>query len=110
MLEKKKDAINNFKDTWNHDILLYVEYFQLYDRDRNYLPWLFGGDLHVGKVLSLALGVKGVFVTVVDFSDEKGKEVASLIEKQNAKFHSKLEFPTAMFVRCDVANSSKFYH
>ncbi|KAJ9159604.1 hypothetical protein P3X46_025101 [Hevea brasiliensis] len=64
-----------------------------------------GGASGIGKALSLALGAKGVFVTVVDFLEEKGKEVVSLIEKENAKFHSKLEFPTALFIRCDVANS-----
>lgn len=63
---------------------------------------------NVGKALSLALGAKGVYVTVVDFSEEKGKEVAALIEKENLKFHTKLEFPTALFIRCDVTNSSKF--
>ncbi|KAJ6310544.1 hypothetical protein OIU76_015297 [Salix suchowensis] len=36
---------------------------------------------------------------------EKGKEVASLIEKENAKFHSNLGFPAALFIRCDVSNS-----
>ncbi|XP_012066889.1 prostaglandin reductase-3 [Jatropha curcas] len=64
-----------------------------------------GGASGIGKALSLALGEKGIFVTVVDFSEEKGKEVASLIEKENAKFHHKLEFPTAQFVRCDVTNT-----
>ncbi|EEF43705.1 prostaglandin reductase-3 [Ricinus communis] len=64
-----------------------------------------GAASGIGKALSLALGEKGVFVTVVDFSEEKGKEVASLVQKQNAKFHPKLEFPTALFIRCDVTNT-----
>ncbi|XP_021625824.1 prostaglandin reductase-3 isoform X2 [Manihot esculenta] len=64
-----------------------------------------GGASGIGKALSLALGAKGVYVTVVDFSEEKGKEVAALIEKENLKFHTKLEFPTALFIRCDVTNS-----
>ena len=63
-----------------------------------------------GKALSLALGEKGIFVTVIDFSEEKGKEVASLVEKENAKFHSNLGFPAALFIRCDVSKSSKFIH
>ena len=46
-------------------------------------------------------------MTVVDFSEERGREVASLVEKESAKFHSKLEFPSAMFIKCDVSNTSK---
>lgn len=64
------------------------------------------GDWYVGKALCLALGKKGIFVTVVDFS-EKGAEVASLVKKENAEFHSNLEFPAAMFIKCDVTNTSK---
>lgn len=64
-----------------------------------------GGASGIGKALSLALGGKGIFVTVVDFSEEKGREVAALVEKENAKFHSKLELPSAMFIKCDVTNS-----
>ncbi|KAL6963998.1 15-hydroxyprostaglandin dehydrogenase (NAD(+)) [Sarracenia purpurea var. burkii] len=64
-----------------------------------------GGASGIGKALSLALAEKGVFVTIVDFSEARGKEVAALVEKENAKFHSKSEFPFAVFVRCDVTNS-----
>ncbi|KAF9675918.1 hypothetical protein SADUNF_Sadunf09G0083700 [Salix dunnii] len=64
-----------------------------------------GGASGIGKALSLALGEKGIFVTVIDFSEEKGKEVASLVEKENAKFHSNLGFPAALFIRCDVSKS-----
>ncbi|KAM7479198.1 hypothetical protein LguiA_027411 [Lonicera macranthoides] len=64
-----------------------------------------GGASGIGKALSLALAQKGVFVTIVDFSEENGKEVAILAEKENAKFHSKLEFPSVIFVKCDVTNS-----
>lgn len=46
-------------------------------------------------------------MTVVDFSDEKGKEVANLVQNENAKFHSNLDFPSAVFVKCDVSNSSE---
>lgn len=66
-----------------------------------------GGASGIGKALALALGEKGVFVTVVDFSEERGKEVASIIEKENGRFHSKLEFPFAMFIRCDVTNTGE---
>ncbi|KAH9695567.1 PKS ER domain-containing protein [Citrus sinensis] len=64
-----------------------------------------GGASGIGRALSLALAGKGVFVTVVDLSEEKGKEVAALVEKENAKFHSNLGFPSAMFIRCDVTNT-----
>jgi NAD(P)-dependent dehydrogenase (short-subunit alcohol dehydrogenase family) len=63
--------------------------------------------MYVGKALCLALGAKGIFVTVVDFSEENGREVASQVEKENAKFHPKLEFPSALFIKCDVTSSSK---
>ncbi|KAF6138982.1 hypothetical protein GIB67_010708 [Kingdonia uniflora] len=65
-----------------------------------------GGSSGIGKAISLALGEKGIFVTVVDLSEEKGKEVASLVEKENAKFHTDLKYPSALFIRCDVSNTS----
>nr|POF00667.1 15-hydroxyprostaglandin dehydrogenase [nad(+)] [Quercus suber] len=64
-----------------------------------------GGASGIGKALSLALAKKGIFVTVVDFSEENGRQVASLAEKESAKFHSNLEFPSAIFVKCDVSNT-----
>ncbi|KAJ4716331.1 Zinc-binding alcohol dehydrogenase domain-containing protein 2 [Melia azedarach] len=64
-----------------------------------------GGASGIGRALSLALGQKGIFVTIVDLNEEKGKEVASLVEKENVKFHSSLGFPSAMFVMCDVTNT-----
>ncbi|XP_047325265.1 prostaglandin reductase-3-like [Impatiens glandulifera] len=69
-----------------------------------------GGGNGIGKALSLALAKKGIFVTVVDFSEEKGKEVASLVEKENAKFHSDLPFKSALFIKCDVTDSGKLSH
>ncbi|KAI4318617.1 hypothetical protein MLD38_032296 [Melastoma candidum] len=63
-----------------------------------------GAASGIGKELALALARKGVFVTVVDFS-QHGEEVASLVERENAKFHSNLSFPSAIFVKCDVTNS-----
>ncbi|XP_038978742.1 15-hydroxyprostaglandin dehydrogenase [NAD(+)]-like [Phoenix dactylifera] len=65
-----------------------------------------GGASGIGKALSLALAQKGVCVTVVDSSEERGKEVALLIGKENEKFHLKLKFPPAMFIKCDVTNAS----
>ncbi|KAI3922212.1 hypothetical protein MKX01_005901 [Papaver californicum] len=64
-----------------------------------------GGGSGIGKALSIALGKKGIFVTVIDYSAENAKEVASLVEKECAKFHSGLKFPPTLFVRCDVANT-----
>ena len=49
----------------------------------------------VGRALCLALGAKGVFVIVVDFNEERRKEVASLVQKEGAKVHSDLQFPYA---------------
>ncbi|XP_012462972.1 uncharacterized protein LOC105782647 [Gossypium raimondii] len=63
-----------------------------------------GGASGIGKALCLALASKGIFVTIVDFSEEKGKEVASLVEKENSKFHQNLGFPSAIFVKCDVTS------
>ncbi|KAJ6806238.1 prostaglandin reductase-3 [Iris pallida] len=64
-----------------------------------------GGGSGIGRALSLDLAQKGVFVTILDYSEDKGKEVASLIEKQNANLHAKLKVPSAMFIKCDVTNT-----
>ena len=61
-------------------------------------------EICVGRALCLALAEKGVFVTVVDFSEEKGTETASLVQKANAPFHPGLNSPSAIFVKCDVTN------
>lgn len=66
------------------------------------------GCCHLGKALCLALAERGIFITVVDYSEEKGKQVAALAEKQIAKFHNNLKFPCATFIRCDVTNSGNF--
>ncbi|KAJ3676992.1 hypothetical protein LUZ60_002716 [Juncus effusus] len=65
-----------------------------------------GGASGIGKALSLALAQNGLFVTIVDFSEERGKEVASLIQKENKKFHPNLTIPSSLFVKCDVTNPS----
>jgi len=61
-----------------------------------------------GKGLVLALAEKGVFITIVDFSQEKGRETATLVQKINTKFHPNLQHPSVLFVKCDVTNSSKY--
>lgn len=70
--------------------------------------WFYVSCFCIGKGLALALARKGVFITIVDFSEANGREVASLVQKINTKFHSKLEFPSAMFVKCDVTDASKW--
>jgi hypothetical protein len=42
---------------------------------------------------------------VVDFSEENGREVASLVQKENKRFHGDLKVPSAIFIKCDVSNS-----
>ncbi|XP_057534502.1 uncharacterized protein LOC130812882 [Amaranthus tricolor] len=66
-----------------------------------------GGASGIGKALSLALAERGIFVSIIDFSEEKGKQVVAYIEKQNAKFHKDLKFPSAMFIRCDVTDTGE---
>lgn len=61
-----------------------------------------GGASGIGKALCLALAQKGIFLTIIDFSVEKGNEVASLAEKEISKFHGDLEFRPATFIKCDV--------
>ncbi|GAB2267258.1 hypothetical protein Dimus_002243 [Dionaea muscipula] len=67
-----------------------------------------GGASGIGKALSLALGKRGIFVTVIDSSDN-GKEVAAAVVKENAKFHANIKFPSATFIRCDVTNTGSYY-
>jgi NAD(P)-dependent dehydrogenase (short-subunit alcohol dehydrogenase family) len=64
-----------------------------------------GGASGIGKALCIAFAQKGLFVTVVDFSEENGREVAVLIQKENNKFHRDLRVPSSIFVRCDVSNA-----
>ncbi|KAL8097101.1 hypothetical protein AgCh_030270 [Apium graveolens] len=66
-----------------------------------------GGASGIGKALTLALAQKGVFVTIIDYSEDRGKEVANLAEKENAKFHSKLDFPSAISIKCDVTKGEE---
>ncbi|XP_021731736.1 prostaglandin reductase-3-like [Chenopodium quinoa] len=66
-----------------------------------------GGASGIGKALCLALADSGVFITVVDYSVEEGKKVTALIEKQLAKFHKNLKFPSATFIKCDVTNTGE---
>lgn len=66
-----------------------------------------GGASGIGRAISLALAQKGLFVTVLDFSEERGKEVAVLIEKENARFHQNLRIPSCMFIKCDVTNAGE---
>ncbi|KAL8238271.1 hypothetical protein R6Q59_019352 [Mikania micrantha] len=66
-----------------------------------------GGASGIGRALSIALAQKGIFVTVVDVFEERGKEVALLAQKENLKFHSGLKFPSAIFVKCDVSNKGE---
>lgn len=66
-----------------------------------------GGAAGIGRALVLALAQKGTFITIIDFSEDKGREVASLAEGEVRKIHGGLKFPPVLFFRCDVADSSK---
>ncbi|KAG8368351.1 hypothetical protein BUALT_Bualt15G0036500 [Buddleja alternifolia] len=66
-----------------------------------------GGGAGIGRALVLALAQKGIFITVVDFSEEKGKEVASLAAKEVSKFHTELQFPPVIFIQCDVTDRNE---
>ncbi|KAG9148209.1 hypothetical protein Leryth_014105 [Lithospermum erythrorhizon] len=60
-----------------------------------------GGASGIGKALALALAEKGVFITILDSSEEKGRETAALLEDKT------LKFPPVVFSRCDVTNTSE---
>ncbi|KAL1561044.1 15-hydroxyprostaglandin dehydrogenase (NAD(+)) [Salvia divinorum] len=66
-----------------------------------------GGAAGIGRALAIALAQKGIFITIIDFSQEKGIEAASLAEEQVQKFHADLKFPAVLFFRCDVSNSNE---
>ncbi|GAA0169046.1 oxidoreductase [Lithospermum erythrorhizon] len=63
-----------------------------------------GGASGIGKALALALAEKGVFITILDSSEEKGRETAALLED---KFVETLKFPPVVFSRCDVTNTTE---
>jgi len=62
-----------------------------------------------GKALCIAFARRGLFVTVVDFLEENGREVATLVQKENSKFHGDLRVPSSLFVKCDVSNAGKSF-
>lgn len=66
-----------------------------------------GGASGIGRALVLALAQKGVFITIVDFSQDRGKQVASVAEEEVRKSHADLRFPPVLFFSCDVTDSSK---
>ncbi|KAH6818938.1 ARP protein [Perilla frutescens var. frutescens] len=66
-----------------------------------------GGASGIGRALVLALAQKGILITIIDFSQDKGEEVASLAEEEVRKSHGDLKFPAAVFVKCDVVNSNE---
>ncbi|XP_042009650.1 prostaglandin reductase-3-like isoform X2 [Salvia splendens] len=67
-----------------------------------------GGAAGIGRALVLALAQKGIFITIIDFSQDKGIQAASLAEEELRKFHTDLKFPPVLFFRCDVSNSTAF--
>ncbi|XP_042007434.1 prostaglandin reductase-3-like isoform X2 [Salvia splendens] len=66
-----------------------------------------GGAAGIGRALVLALAKKGIFITIVDFSQDKGIQAASLAEIELRKFHTDLKFPPVLFSRCDVSKSDE---
>ncbi|XP_066399552.1 uncharacterized protein [Miscanthus floridulus] len=63
-----------------------------------------GGASGIGKALCIALARKGVFVTVIDFSEENGREVVSIVQKENKHIHQYARVPSAIFIKCDVTS------
>jgi len=61
-----------------------------------------------GKALCIALARKGVFVTVIDFSEENGREVVSIVQKENKHIHQYARVPSIIFIKCDVTSGGKF--
>lgn len=61
-------------------------------------------DCFAGKAVALALSEKGLFVTIVDFSEQRGNQLLHLLEKNIQKFYSDLKHAPAMFIKCDVTN------
>jgi NAD(P)-dependent dehydrogenase (short-subunit alcohol dehydrogenase family) len=59
----------------------------------------------LGKGLCIALAQKGLFVTIVDFSEENGGQVASLVQKEATQFHGDSKVPSAISIKCDVTDA-----
>ncbi|XP_047048063.1 prostaglandin reductase-3-like [Lolium rigidum] len=64
-----------------------------------------GGGSGIGKGLCIALAHKGLFVTIVDFSEENGRQVASLVQKEASQFHGDSKVPSAISIKCDVTDA-----
>ncbi|KAM0873014.1 hypothetical protein ACQ4PT_038341 [Festuca glaucescens] len=64
-----------------------------------------GGGSGIGEALCIALARKGLFVTIVDFSEENGRQVASLVQKEGNQFHGDSKVPSAIFIKCDVTDA-----
>lgn len=48
-----------------------------------------------------------MFVTVVDFSEENGTQVVSIVQKENKLVHEYARVPSAIFIKCDVTNGGR---
>lgn len=44
-------------------------------------------------------------MTIVDFSEETGGQVASLVQKEGKQFRGDSKVPSAMFIKCDVTDA-----
>jgi NAD(P)-dependent dehydrogenase (short-subunit alcohol dehydrogenase family) len=61
-----------------------------------------------GRALAVALAGRGVRVTVLDLQTAQGEETVRLVEEEHAKISYKPSHsPSAIFIRCDVANSDE---
>ncbi|EPS60547.1 hypothetical protein M569_14256 [Genlisea aurea] len=66
-----------------------------------------GGASGIGRALALALAEKGIFVTIIDYSEENGREAALLVEEKLSRSHEGRDFPSLIFIRCDVTDSDE---
>ena len=64
-----------------------------------------------GRALAVALAGRGVRLTILDLNIAHGEETVRLVEEEHAKISYKpIDSPSAIFIRCDVANSGNSHY
>ena len=67
--------------------------------------------VYAGRALAVALAGRGVRLSILDLDIVQGEKTVRLVEEEHAKISYKpSNSPSAIAIRCDVANSGKSHY